>query len=116
MGERGVAGKELSIPGRVRAEKRFAEDSVFYDGGGPWEMKTYAAFGRLMVERRIVEDRKAGRKVQVFGAMRLGRRTATQATLSTGSQATADDEVESGKARAFCQAPPATDQPAAPSR
>lgn len=59
---------------------------------------------------------EGGRKVQVFEVMRLGRRTATQATLSTGSQATADDEVESGKVRAFCQAPPATDQSAGRSR
>lgn len=52
----------------------------------------------------------------MFEVMRLGRRTATQATLSTSSQATADDEVESGKVRAFCQAPPATDQSAGRSR
>lgn len=37
----------------------------------------------------------------MFEVMRLGRRTATQATLSTGSQATADDEVESGKSVRF---------------
>jgi hypothetical protein len=84
--------------------------------GGALGDKNLCSLDRLMVGTRMVEDGEAGRKVQVFGAMRLGRRTATQATRSTGSQATADDEVESGKVRAFCQAPPTTDQSEAPCR
>lgn len=58
-GGSGVAGKELSIPWMV-AEKRFAEDWGFYDGGALRD-ENLCSLGRLIVVgRRMVEGGKAG--------------------------------------------------------